>query len=67
MFSHAQVGATRDVNVTQYDAYGNMVSSGYSGTVHFTSTDNAADLPSDAAFTTGFYNNVTFIRLEHRR
>lgn len=47
------------MHVYPYDAYQNLVS-GYSGTLHFTSSDNIAALPSDAAYTNGFYNNVTF-------
>jgi hypothetical protein len=60
VFNHAQVGSPTDMNITPLDAYGNSVSD-YTGTLHFTSSDNAATLPGDAPFTTGFYSNaVTF-------
>ena len=36
--------------MTAKDAYGN-VATGYTGTVHFTSSDAAAALPADYAFT----------------
>jgi hypothetical protein len=59
MLSHAQVGAATDMNITPVDAYGNLISSGYTGTLHFTSSDGAADLPTDAPFVTGgIYNNA---------
>jgi ELWxxDGT repeat protein len=38
--------------VTAYDQYGN-VATGYTGTVHFTSSDPQAGLPADAALTNG--------------
>jgi hypothetical protein len=38
--------------VTARDAYGN-IATGYRGTVHFTSTDGAASLPSNYTFTSG--------------
>src|SRR5581483_1736620 len=38
--------------VTALDAFGN-VATGYSGTVHFTSTDAAAGLPADTALAAG--------------
>ncbi len=53
------VGAATVMHVNPRDQYGNSVS-GYTGTLHFSSTDAAAALPADAAFTNGFYNNVTF-------
>ena len=53
------VGAATVMHVNPRDQYGNSVS-GYTGTLHFTSTDAAAALPADATFTNGFYNNVTF-------
>jgi hypothetical protein len=43
-------GVAGNVEVTAHDAYGN-VATGYTGTVKFTSTDAAATLPADAAFT----------------
>jgi hypothetical protein len=42
-------GVPFNVTVTALDAYGN-VAVGYIGTVHFTSTDNAAVLPTDYTF-----------------
>ncbi|HVG59253.1 MAG TPA: Ig-like domain-containing protein [Hyalangium sp.] len=43
-------GAESSVEVAVHDAYGN-VATGYTGTVKFTSTDAAATLPAEAAFT----------------
>jgi hypothetical protein len=45
-------GAPFNVTVTAMDAYGN-VASGYSGQVHFTSSDAKAVLPSDAKLSSG--------------
>ncbi len=60
MLSQAEVNnSNTQVNVTPYDQYNNRVTGGYTGTVHFTSTDSSAVLPVDAAFTNGIYN-VTF-------
>jgi hypothetical protein len=42
-------GASGSVTVTAYDAYGN-IATGYSGTVHFTSSDPQAVLPADYTF-----------------
>jgi hypothetical protein len=47
------------MQVSPIDQYGNVVT-GYAGTLHFTSSDGAATLPADSAFTNGFYNNVVF-------
>jgi len=47
--STATVGVAFSITVTAYDAYGN-VAPGYRGTVHFTSTDNTADLPANYRF-----------------
>jgi hypothetical protein len=57
--SPAPAGFATVMHVNPRDQYGNSVT-GYTGTLHFTSTDNAATLPPDGAFTNGFYNNVTF-------
>ncbi len=57
--SPAFVGLATVMHVNPIDPYGNPVS-GYTGNLHFTSTDGAATLPADGAFTNGFYNNVTF-------
>ncbi|MHB8717845.1 MAG: beta strand repeat-containing protein [Candidatus Dormibacteria bacterium] len=45
-------GAPDALTVTALDA-NNNVDGGYSGTVHFTSTDSAATLPADYTFTSG--------------
>jgi hypothetical protein len=42
-------GAAHTVTVTMRDAYGN-VATGYTGTVHFTSSDGQASLPGDYTF-----------------
>jgi hypothetical protein len=57
--SPAFAGSATIAQVYPYDAYSNLVS-GYTGTLHFTSTDGAAVLPADAAYTNGFYNSVKF-------
>ena len=43
-------GTAHNTTVTVKDAYGN-IASGYTGTVHFTSTDSRAALPSNYTFT----------------
>jgi hypothetical protein len=48
----ATSGASFSFTVTAVDAAGNTVT-GYAHTVHFTSTDSAAGLPSDAALVNG--------------
>jgi hypothetical protein len=45
-------GAALDMVVVVEDSYGNAVS-GYTGTVHFSSTDPQATLPADYTFTSG--------------
>ncbi|MBT9331512.1 Ig-like domain repeat protein [Paracidobacterium acidisoli] len=50
--SSATVGTPFSITVFAYDAYGNFAS-GYSGTVHFTSTDGAASLPANSTLTNG--------------
>ncbi len=52
-------GSTHGVTVTAKDAYGN-VATGYRGTIHFTSTDPAAVLPPDYAFTAADAGTHTF-------
>ncbi len=47
--STAISGAAFSITVTAYDAYGN-VATGYTGTVHFTSTDSTAKLPANYTF-----------------
>jgi hypothetical protein len=46
----ATVGVAFSVTLTVEDAYGNVVT-GYTGTVHFTSSDNTATLPANYTFT----------------
>jgi hypothetical protein len=53
------------VTVTAYDAYGN-VATGYTGTVHFTSTDRRAMLPGDYTFTAADQGVHTFTGLRLR-
>jgi len=59
------VGTPTNVVVTALDQFGN-VATGYLGTVHFTSTDGSATLPTDYTFVAGdngthtFTNGVTF-------
>src|SRR5207244_2240796 len=43
-------GSALSIMVTAFDAYGNTAT-GYRGTVHFTSSDAQAGLPSDYTFT----------------
>jgi hypothetical protein len=45
-------GGAFNVTVTAKDSFGN-VASGYTGTVHFTSSDGGASLPSDYTFVAG--------------
>lgn len=52
-------GAPFDVTVTALDANGNTAT-GYRGTVHFTSNDNAATLPADYIFIAGDNGVHTF-------
>ena len=56
----ATAGTAVSVTITAQDAFGNNVSS-YTGTVHFTSTDNSAVLPANAALASGTATvSVTF-------
>jgi len=58
--SNQSAGVIENVTFTAVDAYGN-VATGYTGTVHFTSTDPKAALPADAPLTKGVGTfNVTF-------
>jgi hypothetical protein len=50
--STATAGTAFNLTVTANDLYGNTVT-GYSGTVHFSSTDAAATLPADSTLTNG--------------
>jgi hypothetical protein len=53
-------GVAHGFAVTVYDAYQNVVT-GYAGTVHFTSSDSTAVLPSDYAFTASDAGAHTFV------
>ncbi len=48
----AAAGTPLKISVTAQDAYGNTTT-GYTGTVHFTSSDGAATLPADTTLTRG--------------
>jgi len=50
--SAATAGTAFNFTVTALDQFGNTAS-GYTGTVHFTSTDGAATLPANATLTSG--------------
>jgi hypothetical protein len=50
--STVTAGSPFDITVTMLDAYNNTVT-GYTGTVHFTSSDGQAVLPADATLTNG--------------
>ena len=50
--SPTTAGVAHNVTVTAEDAYGN-VATGYTGTVHFTSSDGQATLPANYTFTSG--------------
>ena len=62
-------GDAQDVTVVAKDAFGN-IATGYTGTVHFISSDGAAVLPADYAFTGGDSGSHTFsggVTLEEHR
>ena len=50
--SPTTAGSVHNVTVTAYDTYGN-VATGYTGTVHFTSSDAQATLPANATLANG--------------
>ncbi len=60
------VGIAFSLTVTFMDAYGN-VATGYTGTVHFTSTDSTATLPANYTFTAGDQGVHTFSGLVLRK
>src|SRR5262249_54554884 len=60
--SSVKAGVSFSLTVTVKDAYGNVVT-GYTGTVHFNSTDNKASLPSNYKFTTTDMGVHTFTGL----
>ncbi|WP_426754301.1 lamin tail domain-containing protein [Myxococcus sp. Y35] len=47
--TEVEAGAAQSLTVTARDGYGNIVT-GYTGTVHFTSNDDASTLPADYTF-----------------
>jgi hypothetical protein len=49
LLSQWPAGSTHSVKVTAYDAYGN-VATGYTGTVHFDSSDTKASVPANYTF-----------------
>ena len=55
----AQAGVAFSLTLTVVDAYGNVVS-GYTGTVHFSSSDQQAGLPADYTFGSGDAGLHTF-------
>ena len=59
-------GVAFSLTVTVQDAYGNVVT-GYTGTVHFTSTDNKATLPANYTFTASDKGVHTFTGLVLRK
>jgi hypothetical protein len=54
------------LTITVVDAYGNVVT-GYTGTIHFTSTDTTATLPGDYTFTAVDKGMHTFTGLVLRK
>jgi hypothetical protein len=55
------IGVARPISIVARDSYGN-VATGYSGTIHVTSSDPAAVLPADAALVNGVATvNVTLM------
>ncbi len=61
----SQVHGVR-LTITVQDAYGNLVT-GYTGTIHFTSTDSAATLPANYTFTAADQGVHTFTGLVLRK
>ncbi len=55
-------GAAFSITVTAYDAYGN-VATGYTGTIHFSSTDSTATLPANYTFNASDEGTYTFSAL----
>ncbi len=58
-FASTTAGVGQNLTVTAFDAYGNLAT-GYTGTVHFTSTDPRAALPADYTFGGGDAGVHTF-------
>src|SRR4029077_13407869 len=57
--SPTTAGSAGNVTVTAKDPYGNTAS-GYTGTIHFTSSDSQAVLPANYSFSTGDAGVHTF-------
>jgi hypothetical protein len=57
--SSTAAGDVHNLTVTAYDLYGN-IATGYTGTVHFTTTDSRAELPANYAFTASDAGKHTF-------
>src|SRR5205823_220395 len=64
--SSTSSGVAFSITVTAYDAFGN-VATGYTGRVHFRSSDNHATLPADYTFMATDRGAVTFTDLILRR
>src|SRR6516162_6962623 len=60
--SSVTAGVPFSLTITVKDAYGNVVS-GYTGTIHFTSTDSRATLPANYTFTASDKGVHTFTGL----
>jgi len=59
--SNATVGVAQGFTVTAEDPYGNVATAGYTGTVHFTSSDPGASLPANSTLNQGVKSfSVTF-------
>jgi len=59
-------GKAFSLTITVQDAYGNVVT-GYTGTIHFTSTDSTASLPANYTFTAADKGVHTFTGLVLRK
>jgi len=64
--SSVTAGVPFSLTITVKDAYGNVVT-GYTGTVHFTSTDTKASLPANYMFTAADKGVHTFTGLVLRK
>jgi hypothetical protein len=64
--SSVSAGVPLSLTLTVKDAYGNVVT-GYTGTIHFTSTDNKATLPKNYTFTAADKGMHTFTGLVLRK
>jgi hypothetical protein len=64
--SSVTAGVHFNLTLTVEDAYGNVVT-GYTGTVHFVSSDNRATLPANYTFTAADKGVHTFVGLVLRK